>query len=639
MSSAVSRKEWLALLAIITTALAFRLYRLGALSFSGDEETTTLAAMALSEGWPPTLPGGLVYLRALPFTILEAGMFRLAGMQEWAMRLPPVLFASLRLGATWWLARPFLGGRGALAAAALLGLHPLDVEHSRTARMYSMFAAFDLLFIAAVVNRARNTLRGIVASGAGLVAGLTHQLVVTHAPVAWLTTLDRDRSNREKLLAIVASVIAIMGYWVSRSLTGFSYAGAGAISTSAENPETTSLFTEHLLALQRLTAQPLFLVLVLAGLGIAVAGFVFTWRRLDDPVAKLFSVGCLAAAALCSPALFLFLAVGLFLFEAKPVNVAFRNLLLIPAAGFLLLMWAIAMAANAALTSGAVTEAAKTFLGFPARNWLLFGQLSPLLFLLALAGVVVTCARAIHQGRPGTWYALIIVAFGPALIAGLVEFTQWPRYQFHALPGFIILALIGISGLASAIKLTGRSRVAVMTVLALVTVRPDLSLECVTRDHGATSNPFSIVGVAPDHRGVGQFIRQVAGPDDLVVAEDMLQMRLYAGRVDYWLRKREDAKAFMRGGKVGEAPRDIYTGALLLGDIEELVKLSIVESDRTFWLVTSAEVEVNPGWYRTPTTQTTLDAWKQRASFTGHDQLSRVYRVQAGKVVPPARSQ
>ena len=174
--------------------------------------------------------------------------------------------------------------------------------------------------------------------------------------------------------------------------------------------------------------------------------------------------------------------------------------------------------------------------------------------------------------------------------------SEAPRYQFHALPGFLILVLIGISGLASAIKLLGRPRIVVMTVLALVIVRPDLSLECVTRDHGPTSNPFSSLGVVPDHRGVGQFIREVAGQDDFVVAEDMLQMQLYAGRVDYWLRKREDAKGYVRSGTVGERPRDIYTGAALLGDVEELIELSIVDPGRTFWLVTSAEVEVNPGW-------------------------------------------
>ncbi len=66
------RREKIALLLICSFAVGFRLVRLGALAFAADEETTTLAALALLEGWPPTLPGGLVYLRGLPFTFLEA---------------------------------------------------------------------------------------------------------------------------------------------------------------------------------------------------------------------------------------------------------------------------------------------------------------------------------------------------------------------------------------------------------------------------------------------------------------------------------------------------------------------------------------------------------------------------------------
>ena len=82
------RDEQIALFVIIVSAVAFRLVRLGALSFSGDEETTTLA---LLDGWPPQLPGGLIYLRGL--------------------RLVPALAAGPRVAAAWWLARSFLGPR------------------------------------------------------------------------------------------------------------------------------------------------------------------------------------------------------------------------------------------------------------------------------------------------------------------------------------------------------------------------------------------------------------------------------------------------------------------------------------------------------------------------------------------------
>ena len=64
--------ERLTLIGLVLAAVGLRLIGIGHLSFAGDEETTTLAAKALLEGWPPTLPGGLVYVRGLPFTALEA---------------------------------------------------------------------------------------------------------------------------------------------------------------------------------------------------------------------------------------------------------------------------------------------------------------------------------------------------------------------------------------------------------------------------------------------------------------------------------------------------------------------------------------------------------------------------------------
>ena len=127
-----ARRERAILIGIVAAAVGLRLVRLGSLSFAGDEETTALAALALLEGWPPTLPGGLVYIRSLPFTFLEAAMVAVFGVGEWSLRLLPVLFAGPRVALIWWLARPLLGARLALACAALLAVAPLDVELSRT---------------------------------------------------------------------------------------------------------------------------------------------------------------------------------------------------------------------------------------------------------------------------------------------------------------------------------------------------------------------------------------------------------------------------------------------------------------------------------------------------------------------------
>ena len=181
--TAVTSLERWGLLAIVLGGVAFRLIGLGHLSFAGDEETTTLAALALMKGWPPTLPGGLVYVRGLPFTALEAISIALWGVSEASLRLFPALLAGPRILATWWLARPFLGPRFALLAALLLGFAPLDVEQSRNARMYSLFATFDLLALAAVIHTALGSKRARTAIACGIGAVATHIVAVTHAVI------------------------------------------------------------------------------------------------------------------------------------------------------------------------------------------------------------------------------------------------------------------------------------------------------------------------------------------------------------------------------------------------------------------------------------------------------------------------
>ena len=70
------------LIGIGVTAVALRLIHLGSLSSGRDEESTVHTALALLEGWPPTFARGEIYLRGLPFTVLEAGMLAVFGARR-----------------------------------------------------------------------------------------------------------------------------------------------------------------------------------------------------------------------------------------------------------------------------------------------------------------------------------------------------------------------------------------------------------------------------------------------------------------------------------------------------------------------------------------------------------------------------
>ena len=89
-----SRWSWLLLTLIALVGLYLRVWHLGELGLHGDEDITTLAVRSILDHGYPLLPGGMVYLRALPFHYILAGSVSLLGMTEFALRLPAALFSA-----------------------------------------------------------------------------------------------------------------------------------------------------------------------------------------------------------------------------------------------------------------------------------------------------------------------------------------------------------------------------------------------------------------------------------------------------------------------------------------------------------------------------------------------------------------
>jgi hypothetical protein len=165
-------------------------------------------------------------------------------------------------------------------------------------------------------------------------------------------------------------------------------------------------------------------------------------------------------------------------------------------------------------------------------------------------------------------------------------------------------------------------------------LRPDQSFRILLREHGPVSEPFCALGVAPDHRGAAEFVRANALPHDRFAAEDALQQRLYLGRLSFWLRRLDDASAFVRRDPRDGTLRDIYVGARHVSDIAELRAVVRADPGHDVWLITSGEAAVAPEYYRTPETQRTLETWRPLAWFVGADGLTRVYLLVNGNPQP-----
>jgi hypothetical protein len=92
----------------------------------------------------------------------------------------------------------------------------------------------------------------------------------------------------------------------------------------------------------------------------------------------------------------------------------------------------------------------------------------------------------------------------------------------------------------------------------------------------------------PDHRGAAQFMRtQNITPEDIVLAEDVLQQTYYLGRVDYWLVGRKRAWRYMQlvNGRI----QDFYTATPVIDTGEQFRELLDSNPQRRIFVIGSGE--------------------------------------------------
>ena len=638
------RRELVAVLAIALAGTLLRFYRLGALSFGGDEELTALATLALLDGWPPTLPGGLVYLRALSFTALEAVAAAIGGTQEGVFRVVPVLFAFPRIVGVWWLARAFISAPLALACAALLAVAPFDIEYSRMARMYSPFAALDLLFVASLAHLSLNSPGGLRAALFGIASASVHTLTVVHAPLAWLGALGAGVQRAARVRLLVVGAVVVLAFLLFDQVERIAYApmglgkGSGSILPAA--------MREHMDRLG-LASGPLAAKIALAVAAAVSAALVArSLKRLTNAWARLLAGTAGLAFFVASPVLAGTALIASFILEtlrpptdtqASPLGQLFRHPLMkcLAAGGLLTGLWVMLGVANHPAEESPLRAAASMVLGFPAPNWLDFVRASPALAVVAALGILAGAWAGARDPRTApAWLILIAAAIAPALATGVVTRSEALRFQVHAFAPILVLGVYGAWSCLRRFRMSWSVSVAAAFVLALAIVRPDRGIAILLRDHGPTSEAFASFEVAPDHQQAGQFVFRHAAPEDLIVAEDSTQQAYYVGHVDYWLRRQQNAAAFVANEAERKGLFDIYTGARLLTDFDALLQLSASQPDRVIWFITSAEADLRERFYRTPDTSEALAQIKPLARFVGRDGMTRVYRIRAGSVEP-----
>lgn len=156
MNKLSGKKEFLTYLLIIFVIVSFGFYlratNLTEPSFVDDEYLHVYAAKSILGSEEPTLPSGEIYDRAILYTYLVAFSFKVLGVNEYAARIPSVIFGTLSIILVFFIGRRLFGTLVGIISAFLVAFVPLEIAWSRECRFYAMYQFFYLLGFYAFYN-------------------------------------------------------------------------------------------------------------------------------------------------------------------------------------------------------------------------------------------------------------------------------------------------------------------------------------------------------------------------------------------------------------------------------------------------------------------------------------------------------
>jgi hypothetical protein len=611
-----TRREWMLLLLIVAAAALLRFWGLGAVGLHGDEKTMALPLRHLVEHGTPLMPSGMFYPRALGQIYLMAASVALFGETEWAMRLPSALCGVLLVVLTYFIGRRFLAPAWNLAFVAAVAFLPHFIVDAQTARMYVFFvtslAAFLLLVFAWERTDRPGYLLGAVLA---LLIGLQfHSLTVFSAPLLLYPALVRG--DLRKLVAGLAAFAFVVGAflfidgWVNshyppmEEVEGFVAPDGGSRGRWAVPSPSPWLIAAALLGSAALAA--------------------FVTRSLPRPAAWV--AGALLALGLVAQALFAWHLAALLIVAGLVVG---RRSASLPPARVALLAGVCIVVAAAQVVfvqsqgTGSLRQTLGAMTGLPSVwPFLVATGYSVAAALLVAVAVLRALWLVAHRRRVPDF--VLFVLLGVWLPLFLIGFFSWNiplRYAAgQALPlflgAFAAAQWLFVAAWRESVPHARRAAVVASVVVGLLIVNPLLFARTVNAGYATH----------PDHKGAAEFMRSLnLGPQDVVLAEDVLHQTYYLGHVDYLLKARYAVAFFVRN--VNGVPREIYVHAPVIGSGEELARL-LDDPDRgTVYVIGSGEnQEDGRRYFRGLGIQEMLDSSRFEVIYTGRDGLTHVWR-------------
>lgn len=580
----------LLLAAALGLGTLIRFWGLGSFGLQGDEETMAMAALHIVQDGRPILPSGMFYPRGLTELYMMAASVRMFGQSEWALRLPSVLCGIALIFAAHRAGRRFLRPDWNVALAMIVALLPTLFDYSQTARMYIFMELSVAISMACVFAwEGDGRIRWLIAAAAMLIVGIElHALSVTCVLLLLMPAI-LQHDARKYMYGLAAACVVMIAYlvidgWVNAQypVPPPDYAAdlPGPPDRSKLAAESYSLAFDVAIWAVGVTAGALAIYL---GRKVPVrpAGIVATSLLLAGLVAQLalyYHVAALLAVA------------GIVVAYRYTGRQLLRRLSMFAlASAMLALIHVVPLAAR----QGSVIKLVGALVGQPSiwPYWRIaeFSMVGWLLMCLVTAWGLWRIAS--KQRVPDYWLLVMLGVWIPLFVIGFFLWNVPSRYTAASLLPMVLAVCAFAQHCSDWLSQRIRSGTLVRSgTLARVAqiAAPVIAVALIAEPATTLAAIRNSDTRHPDHRGAAEFIRSLQlGPDDITLAEDVLQQTYYLGQVDYWLISRKYARRYVT--RVDGRIRDFYTGTPVVDSGAALERVLREHAGKRIYVIGSGE--------------------------------------------------
>jgi hypothetical protein len=609
----------LVLFAIICVGAVLRFWGLGNVGLHGDEETMAMATMEILRHGSPTLPSGMFYPRGLTELYLMAASVSVFGESEWAFRFPSALCGVAFIGLTYLAGKRYLNPTWNLALTACVAALPEFIVYAQTARMYGFLLAAIAGCMACLNLWERNgNLGWLILAALALLIGIElHALAITAALLFLMPGLSKG-DTRALLYGMVTMVLLMVGFvaidhWVSAQYPEppADY-GAGLGAMPGEREPVALAFS--------LTFNAVFALGALAVAFLAVRVGRAIPQRAAAVGASVFLI-----VGLVSQFLLHYHIAAIAMLVGVVVARRFGGRAIWPRIAVVLAGSAVLAAVHVVLlksSAGSMMKLVGLLVGqpsiWPYYRILEFSKFAGLLSVVCLIWGIVKLAAG--KRVPDYWVMMLVGVWIPMFMIGLFLWNVPSRYTAASILPLLIAAFAFAQHCAAklSVRVDRRSQNWVQGILAAIVAIVAI-------------NPIALAKVAnagydqhPDHKGAAEFMRQQnLKPDDVIIAEDVLQQTYYLGKVDYWLMSRNFARKFVI--RVDGQIRDFYTGTPVLSEATMLEDVLRAHPNQRVFVVGSGENQSDQRKSMRGDMDPVLKSDRFKSIFLGRDGFTRVW--------------